>query len=79
VEDALRAAVRSYAQVTFSDAGHGFFCDQRPSDDPDAARQSWALTLAFLESDLRARQRGLPALGVARRRSNFQKRPITLL
>jgi carboxymethylenebutenolidase len=54
VEDALRAAGKSYTQVTFSDAGHGFFCDERPSYEPNAARQSWALTLAFFESYLRA-------------------------
>jgi carboxymethylenebutenolidase len=54
VEDALRAAGKTYAQVTFSDAGHGFFCDERASYESDTARQSWALTLAFFESYLRA-------------------------
>jgi carboxymethylenebutenolidase len=54
VEDALRAAGKSYAQVTFSDAGHGFFCNERPSYEPRAARQSWALTLAFFESSMQA-------------------------
>jgi carboxymethylenebutenolidase len=54
VEDALRAAGKSHVQVTFSEAGHGFFCDERPSYEPNAARQSWALTLAFFESYLRS-------------------------
>jgi carboxymethylenebutenolidase len=54
VEDALRAAGKSYVQVTFSDADHGFFCDERPCYyQPDAARQEWALTLAFFASYLR--------------------------
>jgi carboxymethylenebutenolidase len=54
VEDALRSAGKTYAQVTFSEAGHGFFCDKRPSYGPDAARQLWTLTPAFFESYLRA-------------------------
>jgi carboxymethylenebutenolidase len=54
VEDTLRAAGKTYVQVTFSEAAHGFFCDERASYEPDAARQSWALTLAFFESYLRA-------------------------
>jgi carboxymethylenebutenolidase len=46
--DALTEANRSYVNVEMSDAGHGFFCDQRPSYHPDAAAESWALTLEFL-------------------------------
>lgn len=53
VEDALRAARKPYTQATFSGAGHGFFCDERPAYDADAARQAWALTLAFLDSYVR--------------------------
>jgi carboxymethylenebutenolidase len=34
--------------VEFSDADHGFFCDARSSYNPNAARQAWALALAFL-------------------------------
>ena len=52
VEDALRAADKPYAEVTFSQAGHGFFCDVRDAYEPNAARQSWALTLAFFDSHL---------------------------
>jgi carboxymethylenebutenolidase len=52
VEDALRAAGKHFVQVTFSGVGHGFFCDERPSYDANAARQSWALTLTFFESYL---------------------------
>lgn len=46
--DALTKANRSYVNVEMSDAGHAFFCDQRPSYHPDAAAESWALTLEFL-------------------------------
>ena len=52
VDDALRAAGKINAQVTFSQADHGFFCDARASYEPNAARQAWALTLAFFESYL---------------------------
>jgi len=47
-EAALKAAKKNYAQVVFSNADHGFFCDARASYNPDAARQAWALTLEFL-------------------------------
>ena len=48
VEDALKATGKNYAQVVFSQADHGFFCDVRASYNPEAARQAWALTLEFL-------------------------------
>ena len=47
-EEVLKAAKKNYAQVVFSQADHGFFCDARASYNPDAARQAWALTLEFL-------------------------------
>lgn len=53
IEDALRTADKTYAEVTFSQAGHGFFCDVRDAYEPNAARQSWALTLAFFDSFLK--------------------------
>ena len=31
--------------VVYPNADHGFFCDQRPSYNPDAARDAWARTL----------------------------------
>jgi len=48
--NALKAAGKSYVNVEFSDAGHGFFCDVRSAYNETAARQSWALTLEFLRS-----------------------------
>lgn len=50
VADALTAAGRTHEQVVFSQADHGFFCDKRPSYEPGAARQAWALTLEFLRT-----------------------------
>lgn len=50
VVEALRAAGKVYANVEFSDADHGFNCDERKSYQPRAARQAWALLLEFLKS-----------------------------
>ncbi len=54
VEDAVRAADKPYTQAVFSQAEHGFFCDARASYNPEAAAQSWTLTLAFLAAYLPA-------------------------
>lgn len=50
VVDALSAQQKVYVSVEFSNAGHGFFCDERSAYEPAAARQVWALTLEFLHS-----------------------------
>jgi carboxymethylenebutenolidase len=52
VTGALRAAGKSYVNVEFSEADHGFFCDARASYNPAAAAQAWPLTLAFLKTHL---------------------------
>jgi len=52
VTSGMRAAGKSYVNVEFSDADHGFFCDARASYNPAAAAQAWPLTLAFLETHL---------------------------
>jgi carboxymethylenebutenolidase len=49
VEDAAKAAHKTYTNVVFSYADHGFFCDARASYNKSAAKQAWALTLEFLE------------------------------
>lgn len=51
VADALTTAGKSHTQVVFSDAEHGFFCDQRASYNSIAAQQAWALCGAFLEAN----------------------------
>lgn len=52
VEDALQSAGKQYLDVVFGQAHHGWFCDQRKTHDPAAARHSWALVTSFLESAL---------------------------
>jgi carboxymethylenebutenolidase len=51
---AVRDAGKRYVNVEFSGVNHGFFCDARSDYDAGAARQAWALTLAFLEQSLGA-------------------------
>lgn len=50
VISALKNHHKPYVNVEFSDADHGFFCDERKVYQPRAARQSWALMLEFLHS-----------------------------
>lgn len=50
VTDALRTAKKPFVNVEFSEADHGFFCDARPSYNPEAAAEAWPLTLAFLKT-----------------------------
>jgi len=50
VTEALDVQRKVYVNVVFSNADHAFFCDDRPSYQPIAARQAWALTLEFLRS-----------------------------
>ena len=50
VTDSLDSAGKTYVNVVFSDADHGFFCDERAAYEPTAGRQSWVLTLEFLRS-----------------------------
>ncbi|HEV2396756.1 MAG TPA: dienelactone hydrolase family protein [Candidatus Sulfotelmatobacter sp.] len=50
VTEALSAHRKTYVNVEFSNADHGFFCDERSAYEPNAARQSWAITLEFLRS-----------------------------
>lgn len=52
VEDALIQAGKPYDNVVFSEADHGFFCDERASFNPEASREAWALTLAFFDNHL---------------------------
>jgi carboxymethylenebutenolidase len=52
VADALTQARKSHVHVEFSDADHGFFCDERKQYNPVAAVEAWALCLAFLKNRL---------------------------
>jgi carboxymethylenebutenolidase len=53
VADALRAAGKQFVDVEFSDCNHGFFNEQWTERyNESAARQSWAMGIAFLEDTL---------------------------
>jgi carboxymethylenebutenolidase len=52
VSEGMKASPKPWIEVGFSDADHGFFCDQRPSYNPSAAQLSWTLTLSFLDQHL---------------------------
>lgn len=50
VMEALSRNNKTFVNVVFSDADHGFFCNERAAWQPRAARQAWALLLEFLRS-----------------------------
>ena len=52
ITQALDHSRKNYTTVVFSDADHAFFCDARNSYQPRAAEQAWALSLAFLKSNI---------------------------
>lgn len=52
VGDALRAARKTFVEIEYADADHGFFCNERASYNAHAATEAWALTLAFLRNRL---------------------------
>ncbi|MDB5268963.1 MAG: hypothetical protein JWP58_2003 [Hymenobacter sp.] len=51
---AVEAAKKPYINTVISYADHGFNCDERPSYHPEAAKEAWALTLAFFGEKLGA-------------------------
>ncbi|HQU15822.1 MAG: carboxymethylenebutenolidase [Chromatiales bacterium 21-64-14] len=56
VATALSAAGRRYTLAVFPEAGHGFFCDARPSYRPAPAAEAWTLLLEFLSHALNTSQ-----------------------
>lgn len=50
--DALEAAGKRFTEVNVGHAQHGFFCDQRPSYDAEAAKEAWGLVTAFLDTNM---------------------------
>ena len=50
--DAMHAAGKPFASVLYDHADHGFFCDERGSYQPDAARGAWAIVTSFLADHL---------------------------
>jgi len=50
VIDGVRQANKTFVDVVFSNADHGFFCDARASFHAPSAAQAWSLTLTFLNT-----------------------------
>jgi carboxymethylenebutenolidase len=53
VIDAVRQAKKTFVNVEFSEADHGFFCDARPSYNEAATKQAWDLSMRFLSTYLK--------------------------
>lgn len=49
---AVTQAGKPHASIVFSYADHAFNCDDRPSFHPQAAKEAWALSMAFLHDRL---------------------------
>jgi carboxymethylenebutenolidase len=54
VVDAMTEAKKTFVNVEFSDADHGFFCDARANYKETAAKQAWELLVKFLATFVRA-------------------------
>jgi carboxymethylenebutenolidase len=54
VVSAVKSAGKEYTNVVISYGDHGFHCDERPSYQPKAAREAWAMSMAFLKNNLGA-------------------------
>jgi carboxymethylenebutenolidase len=52
LEDTLRALGKSHEIKVYAGADHGFFCDERASYHPEAARDAWEKTKAWFEQYL---------------------------
>jgi carboxymethylenebutenolidase len=50
--DALKQAGKQAEVVLYTDAEHGFMCDERPSYHPTHAKEAWSRTIAFLRTHL---------------------------
>jgi carboxymethylenebutenolidase len=50
VTDGMRTANKPFASLEFSDADHGFFCNERASYNANAASEAWSITLAYLKN-----------------------------
>ena len=53
VSGALTRAKKPFIEIAFSDADHGFFCDERTSYHPDSAAMAWGLLKAFFNRYLK--------------------------
>ena len=53
LDDLLTSLAKDHAFHYYAGAGHGFFCDERPSHRAEAADDAWTKTLAFFARHLR--------------------------
>lgn len=49
---ALRSAGKPFIEAVFSQAQHGFNCDERPAYHAESAAVAWSMTLSFLKKHL---------------------------
>jgi carboxymethylenebutenolidase len=54
VVDAMTEEKKTFVNVDFSDADHGFFCDARANYKEPAAKQAWELLVQFLRTNVKA-------------------------
>lgn len=52
LDETLRRLKKTAEVKVYAGAGHGFFCDDRPSYHPDAAASAWSLTTLWLSKYL---------------------------
>jgi carboxymethylenebutenolidase len=52
LDETLRRLKKTAEVKVYAGAGHGFFCDDRPSYHPDAAASAWSLTSLWLSKYL---------------------------
>ena len=44
---------KNFQSKIYSGAGHGFFCNERPSHHEEASKDAWQRTLDFLDANLK--------------------------
>ena len=49
----LKELGKNFQSKVYEGAGHGFFCDERPSHHAEASQDAWKRTLGFLEANLK--------------------------
>ncbi|HEU5047258.1 MAG TPA: dienelactone hydrolase family protein [Rickettsiales bacterium] len=56
IAEVLRKKNKTFRNVEFSNAGHGFFCPERKTYDADAAGEAWAMQAVFMHNHLQEKQ-----------------------
>jgi len=52
IADGLEAAGKRFTEINVGHADHGFFCNERPVYDAEAAREAWGMITAFFQTNL---------------------------